>query len=57
VVNRVELDPETQIRLVRAHCLRMVPNKKRSIQDQDQEKDDEEWDNGMKIYYSVDNTR
>lgn len=41
VVNRVEIDPDTQIRLIRANCLRLVV-------------DD---DNIIRIYYCVENTR
>ena len=41
VVNRVEIDPDTEIRLIRAHCLRLVT----------------EEDNQIRIYYCVENTR
>jgi lysine-specific demethylase/histidyl-hydroxylase NO66 len=41
VVNRVEIDPETEIRLIRAHCLRLVV----------------EEDTSIRIYYNVENTR
>merc|ERR1712141_20821 len=47
VVNRVELDPDTKIRLIRAHCLRLVTEGFR---------EDSEEPN-IRIYYSVENTR
>ena len=42
VVNRVELDPDTEIRLIRAHCLRLV-------QDEPEGNDGEE--GAIRIYY------
>merc|ERR1711860_407049 len=41
VVNRVEIDPDTEIRMIRAQCLRLVT----------------EEDNQIRIYYCVENTR
>merc|ERR1719510_32618 len=41
VVNRVEIDPETEIRLIQAHCLRLVVEDETSI----------------KIYHCVENSR
>ena len=41
VVNRVEIDPDTQIRLIRAHCLRLV------VEESDV----------IRIYFNVENTR
>ena len=42
VVNRVEIDPDTEIRLIRAHCLRLV---------------EDSTDNTIKIYFNVENSR
>ncbi len=44
VVNRVEIDPDTEIRLIRANCLRVVT-------------EDGEEGESVKIYHSVENTR
>jgi len=41
VVNRVEIDPKSEIRLIRAHCIRLVT----------------EDDSSVRVYYNVDNTR
>ena len=41
VVNRVEIDPDTEVRLLRANCIRLV------CEDEDK----------VRIYHSVDNTR
>ena len=41
VVNRVEIDPISEIRLIRAHAIRLVT----------------EDDSSVRIYYSVENTR
>lgn len=41
VVNRAELDPDTEVRLIRKHCLRIVT----------------EEDNAVRIYHCVENTR
>ena len=42
VVNRVEIDPDTKIRLIRAHCLRLV---------------EDSTDQTIKIYFNVENSR
>ena len=41
MVNRVEIDPMSEIRLIRAHAIRLVT----------------EDDSSVRIYYSVENTR
>ena len=41
VVNRVEMEPDTTVRLIRANCIRLV----------------EDVDKSYKLYYNVDNTR
>eukprot|EP00095_Tigriopus_kingsejongensis_P010057 maker-scaffold99_size374999-snap-gene-2.25 protein:Tk10057 transcript:maker-scaffold99_size374999-snap-gene-2.25-mRNA-1 annotation:"nucleolar protein 66" len=46
VVNRVEIDPDTEIRLLRANCLRLVT-----------EEDEESGGETLRIYHCVDNTR
>ena len=43
VVNRVELDPDTEIRLIRAHCLRLV------TEDEPEGNGDDE--GAIRIYY------
>lgn len=51
VVNRVEIDPDTEIRLLRANCLRLVT-------EEGEPGDDEEHSGErIRIYYNVDNTR
>jgi lysine-specific demethylase/histidyl-hydroxylase NO66 len=42
VVNRVEIDPDTKIRLIRAHCLQLVEDSS---------------DGTVKIYFNVENSR
>ncbi|TRY71937.1 hypothetical protein TCAL_11489 [Tigriopus californicus] len=46
VVNRVEIDPQTEIRLLRANCMRLVT-----------EEDAESGEDVLRIYHNVDNTR
>lgn len=46
VVNRVEIDPQTEIRLLRANCIRLVT-----------EEDTETGEDVCRIYHNVDNTR
>ena len=50
VVNRVELDPDTEIRLIRANCLRLVT-------DNDTDNDNDSSEVPIRMYYCVENSR
>jgi len=58
VVNRVELDPDTEIRLIRANCLRLVTDFNAEVDVvANDDKDTDSSEVPIRMYYCVENSR
>jgi lysine-specific demethylase/histidyl-hydroxylase NO66 len=57
VVNRVELDPDTEIRLIRANCLRLVTEPEVDVVATGSKDSDDSSEMPIRMYYCVENSR